>query len=382
MTPIRTQRRSLRTLALHLFPVRCTPRGRTITLSPTLSLDVRRDDIIHVESLYDASPFGDTFGPVARLFDTFGMNTVSDNIPRTETQEEVLRLLHEALSKAADGVTKNLPTNPLLPSLPLRSLDDREMVNPLVTLGSLIPVTSSDPLSKLLSDVGIGPNPTSMTESQKQIVAGLQTVIDNAVEGFAAKVPAKLGALPFGHQSRSVEERSLDGILSLINQVPVLSSVLSPVTSLLNSLRVTNGAPLNGAQEQALSKIQSVIAEAAKSIESHLSSVHIEHSREEHEDWAHHHHDPESDDHHSHDDHKDDHKSQDVHADGHRSPDMRKENHSVQNAGQEDDHCREPRDGHRDERHGWDDWKHHEDGKDKHGDSSLLNIDLGHSCRP
>ena len=358
------------------------PYGRTITLSHRTSpLDVRRDDVIQVQSLYDASPFGSIFGPVAALFGTVGMNTISDSMPLTEAQKVVLDQLHDALHDAAGTVIAHLPADLPISPLSPRSLEDRQLVNPLATLASLPILTPLDSVSDLLKGLGIGPNPSSLTEAQKQVIARLQAAISNAVGDVTANVPVKLDVLPFSHQSRSVEGRSLTDVVSLVNQVPVVSSVLSPILDLISSIGVTNGTPLSDAQKLVLSKLQDAVAVAAQNIESHVPTVHIEHAREEHERWAHDdHHDPHGDDHRSHDahrdDHKDGHKPQDVHKDGHESPDMRKEDHGVRGAD------REPRDRQKDERHGREDWKHHKDGNDRDGEPSLLGINLGHSCRP
>jgi hypothetical protein len=367
------------------------PYGRTINLSrPTSPLDARRDEIIHVQSLYDGSPFGSVFGPIAGLFGTIGMNTISDNVPLTEVQKTVLDKLHDALNDAAGSVIANLPANHPLSPLSSRSLEDREVVNPLEILGSL-PILGSSlaPVRDLLLGVGIGPNSAGpLTDLQKQVIARLQTAIGNAVGDVTAHVPVKLDILPFGHQSRSIEERSLEDILSLVNHVPFLSSLLSPVTGLISSLGVPNGAPLNDAQKQLLSQLQAAIAAAAQNVESHIPSIHIEHAREEHEHWAHdNHHDPHMDGHDAHKDdrkpqdvHKDDHQPQDVHEDDHKSPNAHEGDREVQSVDREGDRGREPRDGQRDERHRWDDWKHR-DGKGRDGKSSLLGINLGGSCR-
>ena len=363
------------------------PYGRITTFSHSASsLGVRRDEVIHVQSLYDASPFGRIFGPVADLFGTIGMNTISDSIPLTEAQKTVLDQLHNALDGAAGNVIAQLPANLPLSSLSSRSLEDRELVNPLALLGPAL-----DPVSDLLSAVGLGSNPAApLTDLQKQVIAKLQTAIGNAVGDVTATVPVKLDALPFGHQSRSVEERSLPDILSAVTQVSVLSSVLKPVLGLINSLDIANGTPLNDGQKLVLSKLQEAIAEAAQNIQSRVAPVHIEHAREEHEHLDHHHdphrddrsHDEHKADRKFHDAHKDDHKPQDVHKADHKSPDAHKEDHKVQSANREGDHCREPRDGQRDGGHKWDDCEYHEGGKDRDGDSPLLKINLGHSHHP
>ena len=343
------------------IPSMLYPYGRTITLShPTSPLDVRRDDIIQVESLYDASPFGSVFGPVAALFNTMQMNAISDSIPPTETQKDVLDELRKRLQGVADNILgqlrSNLPPSPLSP----RSLEDPQMVNPPAALGSL-PLEN---VLDLLSRFGIKPDPAS-----------------------------PLNTLPFSHQSRSVEKRPLGEVVSAIEGNSIMATTLSPVLHLITSTGVLDGTSPNDVRELVLSLLPKEIAAVVREIES--QTVHIEHTREEHEDWAHHdHHDPHTDDykshdHHNKDDHKsqdehepqDVHKSQDVHKEGHRSPDVRKEDHDVHGANRGGDRCREQRDGQRDGRNGRDDWKHHKDGKDKSKQSSLLNIDLGRSCR-
>ena len=392
------------------------PYGRTLNLSHLTSpLDVRRDEVIHVQSLYDGSPFGDVFGPVAHFFDTIGMNTISNTIPLTDAQQAVLDQLHNALNGAADSVIARLPANHPLSPLSSRSLEDRQIPNPFSTLGSL-PGLGNSPipgLSNLLSSIGIGVNPTAapLTDLQKQVVAKLQTAISNAVEDVAANVP-RFSVLPLSHQARSVEERSLGAIVSTISQVPALSSALWPVTDLIGSLGILDGTPLDDVQKEALSKLQAAIAEAVKNIQTRAQTVHIEHTRGEHGHWDHHdhqndphrddhrshdnHRDPHSDDHHSHDEHKDRdkswdehkesgkswdehkdqnrprdaHKPHDVHRDDHRPHHVHKDDHDVQNAHREGDRCRGPRDGQ------WDDCKHHKDGKERDEDPSLLKISL------
>jgi len=396
------------------------PYGRTLNFSRfTSPLDARRDEVIHVQSLYDGSPFGDVFGPVAHFFDTVGMNTISDNIP--DAQKVILDQLHNALNDAAESVITHLPANHPLSPLSSRSLEDRQVPNPFSTLGSLPGLGNITPLSDLLSHIGIGPNPTTpLTDLQKQVIAKLETAISNAVGNVAADVPSvpRLGVLPFSHQARSVEERSLGDIFSMIGQVPALDSALRPATNLIASLGILDGTPLDDVQKEALSRLQAAIAVAVQDIETHAHTVHIEHTRRDHGHWDHHdhHHDSHSDDHHSHDEHKDrdkswdDHKEpgkswdehkdenrardahkphdvhrddhgphhvhkddHDVHWDDHKPHHVHKDGQDVQNAHREGDRCREPRDGQ------WDDCKHHEDGKDKDDDPSLLKISLGHS---
>jgi len=409
------------------------PYGRTLTLSRLASpLGVRRDEIIHVQSLYDGSPFGDVFGPVAHFFDTIGMNTISDNMPLTETQKADLDQLHQALNDAAGSVIAHLPaTNPLSP-LSSRSLEDRQLPNPLSTLGSLPNLGNSlAPISDFLSSAGIEANPTTpLTDFQKQVIAKVLAAINTAVQNVAVNDP-RLSVMPFNHQARSVEERSLENILSTVGGDSLLSSVLRPVTDLIGSLNVLDGTPLDGVQKEALSELQAAIAEAVENIEPRAHTVHIEHTRGEHEHWDHHdnHQDPHGDDHHSQDEHKDRDKSLDEHKepgkpldkhkesgkpsdepkesgkpldehkesskpsdkqkesgkpldehkdenkprDTPKSPDVHKDDHDAHRGG---DRCRESRDGQRD------DCKHHKDGKDRDEDSSLLKIGPGQSHHP
>ena len=399
------------------------PYGRTLNLSRLASpLGVRRDEIIHVQSLYDGSPFGDVFGPVAHFFDTIGMNTISDNMPLTEAQKADLDQLHDALNDAAGSVIAHLPANhPLLP-LSSRSLEDRQIPNPLATLGSLSNLGNSlSPVSDFLSSVGIEANPTTpLTDFQKQVIAKVLAAINTAVENVAVNDP-RLSVLPFSHQARSVEERSLENILSTVGGDSLLSSLLQPVTDLISSLGVLGGTPLDGVQTEALSRLQVAIAEAVQNIEPRAHTVHIEHTRGEHERWDHHdnHQDPHRGDHHSQDEHKDRNKSwdehkesgkssdkpkesgkpldkpkesgkpldehkdenkprdtpkpHDVHKDDHKPHDVHKEDHDAHRGG---DRCRESRDGQRD------DCKYRKDGKDKDEDSSLRKISLGHSHHP
>ena len=368
------------------------PYGRTITLSrPTSPLDVRRDEVIRIESLYDGSPFGSVFGPVAQLFGSMGIDTVSQSTPHTltEAQKAVVDQLQAAIGNAADTVIAHLPINLPLP-LPPRSLEDRQLMGPLAVFEGLPVGDALSPLADLLSSVGLVSNsPAPMTDLQKQVIAKLAPAISNAVGTITANIPVKLGVLPLplGHQSNSVEERSLEDIVSVVDNAPVLGSLLAPVTTLIKSIGITNGAPMNDAQKLVLSKVQDAIAEVVKNLESHVPSVHIEHAREEPERLAQDYRDdPHRDDHHSLDAHKDDrkdgHKSQDDREDVHKSPDVRKEDHDAQRMDRGGNRCREPRDGQRDEWERWDDWRHHNDGKDRNEGSSLLEVNLGHSCRP
>lgn len=387
------------------------PYGRTLNLSRQPSpLDVRRDEIIRVQSLYDQSPFGNVFGPVADLFGSIGMNTISDNMPFTEAQKAVLDQLHNALHDAAGSVVAHLPASLPISPLASRSLEDRQIPNPLSTLGNLPEMGNSlTPLSDLLSSVGIGMTPTTpLTDLQKQVIAKLQIAISKAVGDVTATVP-RLGVLPFSHQARSVEERSLGDIVSIVNQVPSLSSLLAPATNLIGDLGILNGTPLSDVQKEALSKLQAAIAEAVQDIKAHVPTIHIEHTREEREHWDHHDHHRDShrddhphgehkesdklweehkdenrsrDEHKPHDAHKDDHLPHNFYEDGHKSPDAHKEDHGGQNAHREGDHCREPRDGQWDDSHKSDDCKHHRNGKDGDEGSFPLKISLGHSHHP
>jgi len=377
------------------------PYGRTITLSrPTSPLDVRRGEVIHIESLYDGSPFGNIFGPVADLFNSMGMPTISESTPLTEAQKLVLGQLGNALNGAAGSVIAHLPPNLPLPISP-RSLEDREIPDPLAVISG-IPLAGGilAPILDLLSSAGLGSNSaTSLTDNQKQLVDMLQTAISNAVGTVAANIPVAPNVLPLSHQSRSIEERSLEDIISLVRNAPVIGRPLAPVIDLINSIGILNGVPLSDAQKLVLSTLQQTIAEAAKNVQSSVPSVHTEHAREEPEPWTRdHRNDPHMDDHHSHDDRKDDHWSQDAREDGHRSPDVhedghkspdvredghrssdvRKEDHDAQRTDRGGNRCREPRDGQRDE---WDDWRHRGDGKDR-DEESLLKISLGHPCLP
>ena len=370
------------------------PYGRTITISrPTSPLDVRRGEVIHIESLYDGSPFGNVFGPVADLFNSMGMTTISDSTPLTDAQKLVLGQLENALNGAAGSVIAHLPANLPLPVSP-RSLEDRQIPDPLAVLSGLPFVGGIlAPISDLLSSAGLGSNSaTSLTDTQKQVVDKLQTAILNAVGTVAANIPV----LPLSHQSRSVEERSLEDIISFAGNAPILGRILAPAIALMKSTGVTNGTPLNDAQKLVLSRLQDAIAGAAKNIQ---YTVHTEHARGEPEHWTQDHHndphphshDDRKDDHGSQDDRKndhgsqdtreDDHGSQDVREDGRGSPEARKEDRDAQRADRGGNRCREPRDGQRDEMDRWDDWRHRGDGRDR-DEESLLKINLGHSCRP
>jgi len=376
------------------------PYGRTITLSrPTSPLDVRRDEVIHIESLYDGSPFGNVFGPVADLFNSMGMTTISDSTPLTDAQKLVLGQLGNAVNGATSSVIANLH----LPVSP-RDLEDRQIPDPLAVFRNL-PLAGGilAPIMDLLSSAGLGPNSaTSLTDTQKQVIDQLQTVILTGVGKVAANLPVGLDVLPLSHQSRSVEERSLEDVISIASNAPFLGQILAPAIALMKSTGVTNGTPLNDAQKLFLSKLQEAIAEATKSVEHSVPSVHTEHAREEPEHWTQdHYNDPHMDDHHSHDDRKDNHgsqdarkddrwsqdaredghKSPDVREDGRGSPDVRKEDHDAQRTDRGGNRCREPRDGQSDERDRWDDWRHRGDGRDR-DEESLLRVSLGHSCRP
>ena len=436
------------------------PYGRTIHLSHHVPrLDARRDEIIHVESLYDSSPFGHFFGPVADLFRTMGMETISDTAPPTEAQKAVLDKLHEALSDAVSKLPVKPPVSPPVP----RSLEDVRLVNPPAPISSLsilggpvdrileifssvgigadppvhpteaqkvvldklhealadavskLPVEPPVPRSledvrlvsppapidslsllggpvdrilEIFSSVGIGANPpVHPTDVQEQVLEKLRTVLGTAME--AVDVP-KPGVLPLNH-ARSVEERSLQDIVSNMNKDTLLSSVFAPVIGALSSLGVTNGNPVTDVQNQALSKLQAAIATVVQKIKDN-DVVHIEHSREEHEHWHDHdhHHEPHRDDRHSHDEHKHDGehwedgkesreaqkdggKPHDAHKDGHKSPDMHAEDRHAHGPGRDGDHCHQPRDGQ------WDECRHHHDGSDRNEGSSLLKLSLGNS---
>ena len=368
------------------------PYGRTITLSrPTSPLDVRRDEVIDAEPPYDESSFGGSFRSIADLFNSMGMDAGPDKTSPAEVPKTVLDQLHGAPSDKVGTVLAPLPADlPVSPPSP-RSLEDRQIPDPLALLGSL-PLLGNIilPVKDLITSMRLGAGP--VTDTQKQLFDKLQTEIKNVVGGVAAKVPVDV--LPFGHQSRSVEERSLEGVSPPISppisppvgSVPALSSVLSPIAALLGSLGPTDGSPMNEAQKLVLSRLQNPIAEVVKNFKDRVPSVHIEHARGEAENWAQdRHNDPHKDDHRSHDAHgdrKDGPGPQDVREDGHRSPDVRKEDRDAQRTDRGGNRCREPRDGQRDERDRWDDWRHHGDGKGRDEDSSLLKINLGHSCRP
>jgi hypothetical protein len=403
------------------IPSMLYPYGRILNLSrPTSPLDARRDEIIRVQSLYDhSSPFGDVFGPVAKLFGNIGMNTISDEMPLSDAQKVVLDKLHDALNDAAGGVMAQFPASRPLSSLSSRSLEDHQLPNPLSTVGSLSLLSDSlSRVSDFLSSVGIPSNPaTPMDDRQKQIVANIQNAIIDAVGNAVAGAP-RPGVSPFSHKDRSIEERSLDSIASLIDQSTV-GPVLKPITSIIASLGISDGRPLNDAKMQAMSQLQAAVAKAVEDIETNTATVHIQHTREDQDHRDHHdeHRAPHKDDHNPHDqdgdrrkphgehkDHdkswdehqepgkpweerkdakwfrdadKDDHRLHDVrkddykphgaHEDGHKSPD----DHDDHGPHQEGDHCRE---------HGqWHDCKHHKDGDE---DSSLIKINLGHSHHP
>jgi len=370
------------------------PCGCTLGLSrPVSPLDVQNGEVVHLQSMYGDDAFGNTFGRVADLFRTIGMNTISEGIPITEVQK-VLDQLRDELDDAADRVVPaDRPTSPL----PSRSLEDRQSVNPLATLHNLPGLGAAlDTVLNLLK------NPTTpLTDLQKQVIAEFQSTID-----VAANVPVKPEVLPLGHQSRSVEESSQENTLSSFEGVSDLDSDLSSVTRLIDSLGVTNGNPLDDFQKQKLSELQAAIAKVTQNVKARVPPVHTEHAREDHEDWDHHDHDPHRDAHRPHDQHKDDDKpweahkddnrSRDVHEDdnkphdahkddqqphdvhkgGRKSPDVHKEDHSVHSANREGYRCREPREGQRNERHKWDDCTHRKNGQDRDGDSSLLKINL------
>lgn len=358
--------------------------------SPSSVSNVRRDDDVHTESFYDASPFG-MFKSFADLFGNVGLNAIADNVPLTEAQKIALGQL--GFTSAVDGVVARLPVNPLLPH-PSRSLEDPQLVNLLATLNSNPPLASAFvSLSRFLSSDGPGAGPTaSLADLRKQVLEKIQTSISSAVEDGAAK--AKLDLVHFSREPRSVEERSLGDLPSLFGQLPSLvsqlpSTVLSNIENIIHSL-FASGIPLDDVHKEALAKLQDAI-------KAQVSTVHIEHSREEHGHWDHHDHEPHGDDRHSHEEHKhdhqpwdahkddnkprdgheDDHKPHGAHKDGHQPHDSHKDP-NVHSADREGDRCREPRDGQRDERHKWDDCRHRKDGQGKDEDRSLLKISLGH----
>ena len=368
------------------------PYRRTIQLSPHVPhLDIPRDEILHVESLYDSSPFGHFFGPVADLFSTIGMNTVSDNIPPTESQKAVLDQFHDVLKTVVSHIPATPPVSPPIP----RSLENIRLVDPPVPFSSLSVL--GDPifrLLELLSSVGIGANPpTAPTVPQKQLIEKLQVVMGTALKEATTTIPKAVDVLPLNH-ARSVEERSLQDIVSEIDKVPVLASVLAPVTDLISSLGFTNGKTPNDFQEQTLSTLQDMVKEAVQTLKESSDIVHIQHNREESQHWHDHNHDHEShkDDYQSHEEHKhdgehqkDDNKSRDAqrddgkphdghkedskfhggHKDGHKSLNMHAEDRHAHGPGRDGDHCQEPRDGQQDERNKWNHCGHHHDGKDR-----------------
>ena len=378
-------------------------------------LDVHRDEVIRVESLYDSSSFGDFFGPVAHLFGAMGIDTFSDSTTPTEAQKEVLYELRDRLKDVASHASQ-ISTNAPLP----RSFEDVRLVDPPALLSGLSVLDGPiSQLLQLLSSVGIGADaaapPTDLALS-KPVIEKLRT-LRTALEDVAANAP-KPGALPINHV-RSVEERSLQSIVTDIERDSLLSSVLGSLTGLLHSLDIpdiTEGVPLSDAKKQMISELQGEVAEAVREVEEKTGIVHIAHSREEHEPWHHqnHHHEPQNDDHRPHnehkhdgepwegdnksrdaqkddkkpheaqkdgnwphDGHKDGSKPHDSHKDGRKSPETHAEDRHAHNPGREGGHCQEPRDGQWDDGHNGDDCRHHRDGKDGNEDSSLLKIDLG-----
>ena len=344
--------------------------GQTINLSRHAPhLDVRRDEAISAESLYDTSPFGTVFKPIADLFNNIGMNSISSDMPLTEEQEKVLGTLHEKLVDAVSRMPSGLP----LPAPASRSLQENQLVDPPAPLDNLNVV--GDPITRLLqtfTTLGIEENPTTpLNDVQKSFIQKLGTAIDNVVQDATSVVP-KPDVMPLDH-ARAVEERSLQNIIANIGEVPFISLVLGPVTGLLRSLGIMDGEPLNDVQKQALSKVEDKIAEAVQKAKEEASTVHIEHTREEHEDCDHH------DGHHSHDEHKRDSEPHGAHKNSHKFPDTQSEDRHTDGSDKGGDHCREPRDRQWD---GGDDCGRYNNGKDRNEGSSLLKISLGNSRHP
>ena len=360
------------------------PYGRTIHLSHrTLPLDVRRDEVIHVESLYDESPFGNIFGPLARAFDIMGMNAFSENMPLTEAQKTFLDTLRDNLGVATDNVVARLPAKLPLSPLPSRSLEDHQFGNPLTCASSLSVL--GDPFARLSQFVSsvVGANPPdTLTDAKKQAIAKIQAAIDNGILD-ASDVLKLTAGLPLNH-ARSVEQGSLENLFAKLRGVPLLGTTLQPVTDFVEELGVlgaADGSHLSDIQKQGISEIQAAVAKVAQMMEDRVPDVHIQHTREEHQRWDHNDHQPHHEHNpgdHSRDAHKDDQNPRDQSKDRHMSPDTRTEDRSAHGHGREGDHCWEPRDGQ------WrksDNCGHHNDGKDWRGDSSLLNINLGHGRR-
>ena len=402
------------------IPSTLCPFGRTIRFSHRVSLlDARRDGVINIESLYDAFPFGNIFGPVANLFGATGMDTISENTIPTEEQKIVLDKLHDAFAEVASRFPADISPSPPLP----RSVEDVQVVDPSAPLSSL-PVLHEvvTRIGQLLSSAGVPVDPTApRTELQKQVVENLRVSLTAIVEDLAAKFP-QLDVLPLNplDHVRSVQERSMQSIVSDLDRVS-LGWVFEPVTSILSSLPLTNGV-LSNDLKQEVSGIQAEIAKAVQDVIEQIKDdskvVHIEHSREE-QDRSHnqdHHHEPHGNDHHSHDEHKHDgehregnnesrdaqkdnnkphgapkddnrphdahkdgNKPHDAHKDGRKSPETHVEDRHTDGPGREGDRCREPRDAQWGEKQKWDDCRHHHDGKDRNEDPALLKIGLGRS---
>lgn len=340
---------------------------------PSSIPNVRRDEVISAESLYGSS-FEGVFGPVADLFKTIGMNSISNDMPLTEEQEKVLGALHERLDDAVSHMSPHLP----LSAPASRSLQENQLVDPPAPLNSLY--VMGDRITRLLqviATLNIQENPTTpLSDVQKNFIQKFGTAIDDVVQDVTSFVP-KPDVMPLDH-AHSVQKRSLQNLIPNIGSVPLIGSVLERITGLLRSSSIMDGGPLNDVQEQALlSKVKAEVIEAVQKVKEEfkeeVSTVHIEHTREEHEDCDHH------DDHHSHDEHKRDSKPHGAHRNSHKSPDTQSEDRHTHGSDRGGDHCREPRDGYWDER---EDCGHHNNGKDRNEDSSLLKISLGNSRHP
>ena len=380
------------------------PYGRTIVISHhLLHTDARRDEVITVESLRDPTHSGNFFEPVADFFSTIGMSTISDLMPPTEGQKVALDKFHDALT----DVVSRLPLDPPVSPPISRSPEGVRLVNPpaqfaiLSVLGA--PVVH---LLEILSSAGIRADSTAPpTERQKQIIERLQGILEPVIKEAVSKV-SNLGVVPLNH-ARSVEERSLQSMVSDIGHVSVLNTALAPLIGLLSSGGLLDGSPLDVGREQLLSNIKEEVAEVVQKMKQDSDIVHIAHSREEHESEHHddHHshdehkhdggpwegdnksrnaqkdegkpHDAHNDDNKPHDAHKEGHKSHDAHKSDHKSPEMHAGDRHAYRPGGEGDRCREPRDGRSDDGHKWDDCRHYRDGKDGGGGSPLLGINLG-----
>ena len=267
--------------------------GRTIELSHP-RLDFRRDEVIHVESLYDSTTSGNFFKPVADLFKNIGMNVMSDNPPPTE--KALLTKLHDELDNFVTELSPPVP----------RSLEGIQTVDLPAPLNSLSVLGA--PLFRivdLLTPPGIEGDPTaSLTDRQKQLAEKLRTVLGTVLEDVGTGIPSP-GALPLNNP-RSFEERSLESIVSDITRVSFLDWALAPVTGFMSTHGLTDGNPLDDAKKALLSKVQAGVVKVVQKIQDGSNTVRIQHNREEHEHLDHddQHHDPHRDDHHSHDEHK------------------------------------------------------------------------------